>query len=179
MPLFRHPLLVRTIPLWCLLFVLSSPATAADVSADKVKSALIFSVTKFTDWPETSFDGASSPVRVCTLEKRFVNLRGKKTKGRTIKVLVVKLSEVTAQRCHALFLSTPSTDKLEKLINAIQQQPILTVSDTHGFAAKGGMVELRLVDGSMKLFINHQAVQRSGVSLSARLLKLSTIVKPD
>ena len=79
--------------------------------------------------------------------------------------------------CHLLFIADGGLRQRAEDIGAIRAEPVLTVSDSKGFARSGGMIELYLAEGKMAFSINQDAVERSGLRLSSRLLYLANIVR--
>ena len=55
--------------------------------------------------------------------------------------------------------------------------PLLTISDTEGFAARGGMVELVDDNDSIRLDVNLRALRASQLGLSSQVLKLARQVR--
>jgi hypothetical protein len=55
--------------------------------------------------------------------------------------------------------------------------PVLTLSDAEGFAARGGMVELVLVNDAMRFDVNLKAVRAAGLALNSHVLKLARQVR--
>ena len=54
---------------------------------------------------------------------------------------------------------------------------ILTVGEFGEFAARGGQIGFRTEDRKVRFDINIAAVERSGLKISAQLMKLGRIVK--
>jgi hypothetical protein len=53
----------------------------------------------------------------------------------------------------------------------------LTVGDTEGFAAEGGIVNLRVEGDKIHIQVNVGAAERQRIRISSRLLGLAEIVK--
>lgn len=159
--------------------VIARPVLAADFSEEKVKAALLYSISKFTTWPEAVFADETAALTICVFGKPFDTLNKKKSKGRPIRVVSLQQGRVADQGCHILFVSRGANASWRERLNFGHGHPILTVSDMSGFSQQGGMIEFKKVGQSMKLLINVATIKRSGVVLSARLLKLATIVNSD
>jgi hypothetical protein len=153
--------------------------TLAEESA--IKAAYIYNFGKFTDWPAEAW-GATGRLRLCLagpdneLARAIEALQGKTpVQGRTVEVASLsRPSEAGA--CHVLVLT--SRDRVaQDWIGASSGAPVLTVGDTQGFSAAGGMVGL-FVDGEKVRFeINLEAAQRARLKLSSQLLRLARLVK--
>lgn len=56
---------------------------------------------------------------------------------------------------------------------------VLTVSDSEGFAAEGGMIQLLRKNNRIGLKINAATVEAAGIQLSSRLLGLAEVIRAD
>jgi hypothetical protein len=79
--------------------------------------------------------------------------------------------------CHLLFISRSEKERLPAVLSQLKGSPVLTVSETDGFAEQGGMVNLALVNKTVKIEINQAAAAQAGLQISAKLLKLARLVK--
>jgi len=85
-------------------------------------------------------------------------------------------AEVAAARLrdsHLVFLDSGSGVRAGDVIGLVNGTPVLTVSNLEGFLAEGGMIELYAFGRNIVFGANPQAIQDSGVLLSARVLKLA------
>ena len=62
---------------------------------------------------------------------------------------------------------------LKRILPLIAGQPIVTVSDIEGFAASGGIFELKDKDGRLSFVVNNTKAKESGIRISSSLLKLA------
>jgi hypothetical protein len=77
-----------------------------------------------------------------------------------------------------LFIASSAAEILSEILSNTRDKPILTVSDTNGFAAKGVLINFFLAGDKIKFEINEKAVHESGLVMSYRLLNLARIVNP-
>ena len=54
--------------------------------------------------------------------------------------------------------------------------PILTIGETPGFAARGGIINLTLEDNKVRFEVNIGAAKQANLNISSRLLALAKIV---
>lgn len=78
--------------------------------------------------------------------------------------------------CDLLFIARSEKDRLDALLAEARSRAILTVADTAKAAEQGVMINLSLVEGSVRMEINQQAVASAGLKVSAKLLSLARIV---
>ncbi len=79
--------------------------------------------------------------------------------------------------CHVLFISRSEKDRYPAVLAAIQGRSVLTVSEIDRFAHNGGMINLVVVQESVRFEINLQAAEQAGLQVSSKLSGLGTIVK--
>ncbi|HED15663.1 MAG TPA: YfiR family protein [Gammaproteobacteria bacterium] len=81
--------------------------------------------------------------------------------------------------CHVLFISSTSDIKLKKILALTKGQPILTISDSPGYAVDGVIINFYPRNKSLGFEINRQAAVAAQITISSRLLKLANIVEPS
>ena len=149
----------------------------------QLKAAFLFKITKFTEWPASAFASSNAPM--------VIGIVGDDSFGKTVEdavsgevvrdhPLVVKRlrADEDLRSCHVLFISRSEKDRVAKVLEKIKGRPVLTAGDTKDFAERGGIVNLLLVQDTVKLEINQSAAEEAGLQISAKLMKLARIVKP-
>ena len=155
------------------------PARSASAKDFEVKAGLFYNFAKFTVWPALP---TGSRVVFCVVGAEEIaallvdTVRGMSVGGHTLEVQR-PVDHTRWKDCHLLFLADTGLRQRSGDIGGIRTEPVLTVSDSKGFARSGGMIELYLADGKMAFSINQDAVERSGLRLSSRLLKLADLVR--
>jgi len=156
-------------------------AAPPDATSDvEVKAAFLYNFAKFAEWPALA---ARSPLFLCVVgDDRIAAALSAVTQGQTIESHAIEASRMPAsggKPCHLLFVSQSSVRDASPLLDVSKGQPILTVSDAERFASSGGMIELYMEKGRMRFAINVDAIQRSTLHVSSRLLSLAKIVRDD
>lgn len=155
---------------------------SAGVSEYQIKAAFLYNFTQFTDWPASAFSSSNAPIVIGIVGKDpFANsldevVRGELVRGRP---LVVKRLRANAdlRSCHMLFISRSEKEGLPAVLSQLKGSPVLTVGDTNGFAQQGGMVNLLLVNKTVKMEINQAAAEEVGLQMSSKLLKLARLMR--
>lgn len=166
------------------LILVCFPATSRSQEAPQeytVKAAILYRFAKFVDWPEDAFQGPSSPIILCVLgEDRFGSsldfIEGKTVNGRDL-VVRRNVNINGLKECHMVFISESEKYRLGQIVDSLRDSSVLTVSDMDHFARSGGIISLKTVDNKIRFEINMESAQRSGLHISSKLLKLSTIVR--
>lgn len=164
------------------LFVLGAAARAQSPADARVKARLALTLARFTQWPAAAFAAPNDPVVMClmhrdaTLAEAFAELTGQTVAGRPVRV--VGAAEKAVAGCHVLFVHG-SVDRAAAgaIAAAAASTPLLTISDSEGFAARGGMVELVNDNDSIRLDVNLKALRASQLGLSSQVLKLARQVR--
>ena len=167
----------------------SRNAAAQEPATYEVKAAFLTNFAKFAEWPpDTLLDGA--PMTFCVMGDEDVasaieRLKSRHGPGRQFRVLRLKVDilshrqESALQACHVLYASGIETKLWPVLLAAIEGKPLFSVSDSPGFAERGGLAALYVELKRMRFAINVDTMRRSGLHLSAALLSLAKIVKDD
>ena len=161
---------------------------SARAAADKtpgeyeVKAAFLYNFIAFTDWPATAFESPSSPIIIGLVGKDpfgaalDVMMKGERVKDRPLIVWRITRPE-DLNRCHILFISDSEAKQMGEIIRRLRNEPVLTISDLPGFAEAGGAVGFTTA-GSVKFTINPAAVRTARLVISAKLLRLASLVQP-
>ncbi len=156
---------------------LTGATFAQDVSDANLKAAYIYRFSPFTEWP-TSALSPNGPLTMCVVGDAAVGA----ALERTVKDLTVHNRPVVVafgppdrppSPCHILYVSGVSPAQATRLIAGVRDVPVLTMSDLEGFNRLGGIAELFYESGQLRFAIRPDAVERSGLQLSSRLLLLS------
>jgi hypothetical protein len=150
--------------------------TAKDVT---VKAALLYNFAKFAEWPALR---PGEPIVVCIVgndsiaEAFIAAVRGQEISGHRLE-LGRPRDAAAWPSCHLLFIAAVQFRESPGGLAGVKAAPVLTVSDGSGFARSGGIIELFVDNGLMRFVINLDAVERSGLQLSSRLLGLAKVIR--
>lgn len=146
----------------------------------QVKVAFVYNFAKFVEWPGEVFSSSQAPIVLClppraTASLAFTAIEGRRAQGRELRLKRdVRPDELRG--CHILFV--PSTDErpVETPPKSATGLPVLTVGESVGFAASGGMIGFVVRDERVRFEINPDAAQRAGLRISAQLMRLAIVV---
>jgi hypothetical protein len=154
----------------------SAQTTPPDIP---VTAALLYNFAKFTEWPGLA---PGLPIAFCIVGDELIadalveTVRGHRISGRTLEVWQPQDS-VSWSGCHVLFITAAETRRSATGLSGLRTVPVLTVSDGEGFSQGEGIIELYVEDERFRFAINVDAVERSGLRLSSRLLGLAKVVR--
>lgn len=164
----------------------ANPAVSAPLPTPEyqLKAVFLFNFAKFVEWPANAHASPDSPIVIGIVgEDPFGAVldnavKGERLGGRPLEVRRFKESGEVAG-CHLLFISSSLKDQAGDLLHMLQGQPVLTVSETPGFAERGGVVNFVMVDSKVRFEANLQAAARQGLKMSSKLLQLARVVEGE
>lgn len=164
--------------------ILATPFAAASQGPQRatdvvLKAAFVYNFAKFAEWPALRTGQA---IAVCIvgddgMAAEFDKTANGKGIGGHVVAMTRPVDTSTWSACHVLFIADTEARRSAKELFLIRTAPVLTVSDAPGFARGSGLVELYVEDGRMRFAINVDALGRSGLQLSSRLLGLAKIIR--
>src|SRR5262249_25138351 len=104
--------------------------------------------------------------------------RERKIKGRKVR-LVEAAKSTELDVCHLVFISSSEGASARKIVAHTQARPILTIGDTPGFAQLGVVINFFLEQDLVRFEINVEQARKTGLTFSAKLLKLGRVVPPE
>jgi hypothetical protein len=155
-------------------------AETGQLNENELKAAYLYNFAKYVDWPTAALPRENAPLVMCIIGKSPVNEVIESLAGKTIKnrrLVVRQFSRVEDLReCNILFVNTSVKTSLTQILASVTSRPILTVSDSKGFAAAGGVIEFVPVGDKIRFEINNRAAQHVNIRISSHLLRLATTV---
>lgn len=154
----------------------------APMTEYEAKARILEQFTRFIEWPEPA-GPADAPFALCILgSDPFGPHLKRATEARKIgsRPIVIRPLESPddAGQCQMIFVARGERAALARVVARIGGKPVLTVGDGAGFAEQGLLLNFYLSSESVRFEANPHAIQRSGLKVSARLLKLARLVGP-
>ncbi len=178
----RRCLSVAILCLTSLVLTGSGSPLASELSGDTVKAGFLYNFAQFARWPS---DGTPSAPTVYCVETGALDLSvfagwgdGVPAAGTTRPYGFARSeAETVLAGCDIAFVGKESaTEDLEPLLRVARRHNVLLVADTAGFAGRGGHIELYLEGSQYRFRVNLVELERSGVSMSSKVLRLADIV---
>lgn len=160
----------------------AQPAPDAEV---QLEAAFLVNFVRFTQWPPPRFPSPHSPYVLTVLGDndatqavREVASAAGEIQGRRIRVQQVsslRQADATEQlrRSHVVFVHRSASVTARQLLPRIEGASVLTVGNGHDFTRDGGMLGLARTGRRMGFTANVQAIHASGLTVSAKVLKLA------
>jgi len=143
----------------------------------QVKAAFVYNFAKFVEWPNAdSSSGDAFCFCVIGSEPLYDVLKqiltGKTIAGRPVSARRIENGSADGH-CNVVFIGRLDKQHLDEILDVPPGSQALTVSDFDQFAERGGMIQLIKEDNRFRFAINVEAVNRSRLRISAKLLQLA------
>jgi hypothetical protein len=155
--------------------------TAQGPTTSELKAAFLYNFLRFTEWPRDVVP-AGAAIFACiagddAVADGFDVIVG--SRRADAGAIVVRRLQLDGDftNCQVVYLGNVDMKRAAATVDILRRTPVLTVSDLHGFAHAGGMVELLQENDKMRFAINPKTAERARIRLSSRLLSLATIIK--
>jgi len=170
---------LRGAALLAILLGSSISAWATDADAEDVeyrlKAIFLYKFASYVDWPPTAFGPTNTvfTIGVVGADKVVAALNSltaaNPVNNRAMQVKTIKPGEpVTGVQI--LFVGKQENAHLKHLLEAIQSQPILTVTESVGALGSGSIINFVPMDDRIRFEVSVTQAERSGLKISARLL---------
>ncbi len=161
--------------------MLQSARAQSTADEYQVKAAVLFHFMQLVEWPGSAINGSDQSIVFCVFDDEphrldlQNTLNGKAIGPRVVQVRLVN-QPANLQGCNVVFLSRDEGRRQAATLNSLHGLPVLTVGETDGFCAGGGMIRLRIEEDKIRFDINLAAAESSHLQISSRLLLLATTV---
>jgi hypothetical protein len=156
---------------------------SGQVDEYSVKAFFLYNFARYVDWPAESFKGPGDPITICILgQNPFGGALDQATTGKAVggrPFVVRQIADIERPcRCQILFVNASDRKRVRATTADLKETGVLTVGETPGFAADGGVINFTREDGKVRFEINVEAAGREHLHISSKLLNLAHIVRP-
>jgi hypothetical protein len=168
----------------CWLVLNASPEALSNAESVEypVKLAFLYNFTKFVEWPPDSYRDPGASLAICIVGRDPFSpdleggLRARTVAGHPIEVRTLRPTD-TLSVCHMVFIPVTEKDQADKIVKGLRGSSTLTVGESEGFAAQGGIINLTVEGDTVHFEVNQLAAERAGLKISSKLLGMAKIVK--
>lgn len=144
----------------------------------RVKGAFLLNFAKFVEWPAQTFKSPADMIAICVLGANpftpALDLAAREVVVENRSVTVRQIADAQqARQCQIVFVSVAERKRMRAVLDAVQGGSVLTVGESEGFIAGGGVIEFRLEENKVRMEISVAAAKRAGLHISAKLLSLA------
>jgi hypothetical protein len=195
MKIIDYKLIVLALALFVAPFVSQVWADSTTSREYQVKAAFLYNFMNFVDWPEEKSSDGNEPMIIGVIGKdpfgdAFEPVKNKKVKGKNVVIERFKGFEEleksgekdgsqpqpqikTLKKCHVLFICSSERKRLGEIVDLIQDNNVLTVSDIEGFLEAGGIINFVMEDQKVRFEINVTTAKRAKLKIRSQLLRLA------
>jgi len=157
------------------------PARAQQPTEEAVKAAFLPKFARYVAWPAAMRPEPRGPFHLCVIGRDpFGRLLDQSAAGELIDGHNVAVRRAAspdgAAGCHLAYVRGASPADTGRLLLALGNQPVLTVTDGRA-GPQRGMIHFTIVSGRVRFFIDEAAAAERGISISSRLLALAAGVR--
>ncbi len=152
--------------------------TAGEVEEYQVKAAFVYKFAAYVEWPEGALESPETPFTVGVvgsdaLAEELARVVGeRRINGRAVVVRKLGLGEPLAG-VRMLFIGQSQAPRDGQLQQWAQKRPLLVVAEAEGMLERGAMINFVVAGRRVRFDIALDAVERSGLRLSSRLLAVA------
>jgi hypothetical protein len=159
--------------------VSGAPAQEQRHGEYQVKAAFIYKFINFIEWPPESGFNDSPSINLCIIGddpfgRAIDDMRSEIIKGKKPAIRRYASYE-EARNCHIIFIPASEKYNAGHILKSARKSTALTVGDIEEFAGKGAIISFFIEESKVRFIINTEAARRSGLKISAKLLKLSKV----
>jgi hypothetical protein len=167
--------------IYLLLWAAAPRPAEAESREYQIKAAFLVNFLHFVTWPPGAFTKDEMPFCIGILgEDPFGAALDQAVRSETVgqhPIIVRRWKRLAdCKGCQLLFMSRSEEKNMDAILGKLRAQPILTVSETRGFARSGGIINFYLEGNKVRFEINPAAALRSHLKISAQLLNLGKII---
>jgi hypothetical protein len=178
MALLAFALAVLLLALSCLTaFGAQSGAHQANLESD-VKAAFLYKFLGYVDFPDSAASAAAEPLVIGVLgadevaEELGRISAGRSMNGRAVVVRKLRAREAPG-KVHMLFIGDQDGVDVDKVLAAVRQAPVLTVTETVRNLRHDSVINFRVVDDRVRFEVSLDAAEKNNLKLSSRLLAVA------
>ena len=143
-----------------------------------VKGGFLLNFVKFVEWPAEAFKSPADPITICVLGANPFGPGLAQAAEATVvdkrNLAVRQIADAPQARgCQIVFVGVSERKRVRAVIEATKGASGLTVGESDGFIAAGGVIEFRVEESKVKMEINAETAKRAGLRISSKLLSLS------
>ncbi len=142
----------------------------------QLKPAIVYNIARYVTWPvSTNASHLEFTIGIYGQGRNtsmWNSLNGKSLQGRKISVRRFSdLDEIV--NCNLLLIESSERKNILRILAAVKDYPVLTISEIDGFSHNGGMFTLHVINNRMAFEINLKSARASGLTISSNILKLA------
>lgn len=165
-----------------LLLGFSGYIRAQTTSADEyeIRAAMLINLTKFIDWPAWKIDSQHPQLLVCVLGSDSIGsiaeryAQHQRVEGKPLQVRHISSVEA-AMSCNLLYVGVGEQRHVDPVAAELAKRGVVTVSESSNATTPNQVIGLPTLNDHVHIDINLDAAQKTGLTISSKLLRLATV----
>lgn len=153
--------------------------------SSEIKAVFLFNLGNYMRWTDKQLGIEQNPFYICILGKNpfggslnFIQKNRKKISEHPVAINYIEKITQT-ENCKILFISDSETPHLSNIFTFLKGQPILTVGDSTSFVIQGGMIQFYERDNKIRLLMDPETIDETGIKVSANLMRVVKVIEKD
>ena len=173
----RHSFLASVLLLSFSGHILAQPTSADEYD---IRAAMLINLTKFIIWPASKMDTAHPQLLICILGSDSIGpiaeryAQNQRVAGKLLQVRHITSAEA-AMSCDLLYVGAGEQKHVDPVVDELAKRGVLTVSESSNATTPGQVIGLPTLNEQVHIDINLRAAQRTGLTISSKLLRLATV----
>lgn len=151
---------------------IAKPTVAQDTTSRQLKSAIVYNILRFVDFPAESGNRTLDLCIERGAEGNFAALSGRSVASRSINVRTMEANS-SAGRCDVVYLGTANGSDVSR----VRQRGVLVIGDGSSFLNTGGTIGLVTTGKQTRFEINMRAARQADIKIGSQLLRLASRVE--
>lgn len=137
----------------------------------------IYSFTRYVQWPEAYTQGDFEILVLgdTPLMDELKVLGNKKVGERAIKITKIN-SVAEIRKCNMLFVPVDKSDKITEVLQKIDTQSVLLMTEQPGLGAQGSCINFITKEGRLAFELNQAAFTKRNLKASNELTRIATMI---
>jgi len=163
------------------ILLLDLPGAFSQSSEFEMKAVALEKLALFIEWPKSVPENTTDNFVIAVLGQNLFGTtleqvyKNHKIKEREVKIIYINDIDQLPE-CQMLFIPKLKKSALVKILDHVKTMPVLTVSDTEGYALAGCLINFFNFEGKLRFEINQKAMKLAGFTVDYKLLRVAKIV---
>lgn len=138
---------------------------------EKYMAAFTYQICKATSFPTPSDDFVIAMVGDSEIAPFFEQM----AKTKKIGTQSIKLTQwdESADNYHAVFITKDKTSQLSSIVSALDQKPVLIITESSGTIKKGANLSFKLVDNKIRYNLNKTDLSKRNISVQNTIERMA------
>jgi hypothetical protein len=173
----RHTIYISA---FLLLFAVCTHAIAQSASYSEydIQAGYIYKFISFIEWPAEKKQQTTITIGIIgnnPFGNAFKEIEGKRIEGHTVVIKYFDSSAdyETLDQCQLLYISKSESKHLESILTAVENDPVLTISDSKKFIEKGGVIGFIKKKKKITFEINNVSAEKATLEIRSMLKRIA------